>query len=571
MLIKEKIQQIIKKAILQAQKQELLPKFEVGEILITHPEQEGFGDYTTNIAMRISKLAKLPPQKIAETIVNRILTFSEMKNMLNKVEVKKPGFINITLERKFLLKELEKVLAEKENYGTLKAPKRNKVQVEFISANPTGKLHIGHGRGAFFGDVLSRVLKKTGYRVTQEYYVNDSKQSKQIKMLGELLLGKENPYKTELVEKLIEEIKNQDNPKPEQVRFGASKITRQQGNKLKKLSAGELGYLLASKIQLHIRQFIEQKLKIHFDVWFSEEDFYRLGEVQKTLAWLETFNLTYKKDGALWFKTSKFSDDEDRVLIRKNGEATYFLSDIVYHKNKFERFDKVIDIWGADHHGYVGRMQAAAEALGRKGDLDILICQMVRLVKSGKEFKMSKRKGQVVDLEWLIDEVGLDAARFFYLMKSLDTHMDFDLDRAREQSKKNPVFYVQYAYARICSIIKKSQISNLSSSLSLRTEGKSQKFFKELDLLHHPAELSLIRELIKFPELIEEISKNYAVHHIPSYAISLADKFHNFYEKCRVLEDDVNLQDARFNLVLATKIVLKNIFDLLGINAPEKM
>jgi arginyl-tRNA synthetase len=537
MLIKEIIRQIIKKAILQAQRQKTLPEFKAPEILVTRTSQENFGDYTTNVAMRVSGRTKMPPQKVAQAIVNRIFDFSEMKDVLNRVEVKKPGFINFTLERIYLLKELEKILAEKEKYGNLHAPRRNKIQVEFISANPTGKLHIGHGRGAFFGDVLANILKKAGYKVTREFYINDSKQSKQIKILGELLLDKENPYKTELVKNLIKKL---------------------QVISYKLQDKGELGYLLAQKIQLYNRQFIEQKLKVHFDVWFSEENLCELGAIAKTLNWLETFGLIYKKDGALWLKTSKFGDDKDRVLIRKNGEATYFLPDIVYHRDKFERFDKVIDIWGADHHGYIKRMQAAVKAFGRSGDLEILISQMVRLIKDGKEFRMSKRKGQVVDLEWLIDEVGLDVARFFYLMKSLDSHMDFDLDRARDISQKNPVFYVQYAYARICSIIKKSKV-------------KSQKSKVNFNLLESPVELSLIRELAKFPELIEEISKNYAVHHLPIFAVSLADKFHNFYEKCRVITNDKELAPARFCLILAAKIVLKNVLDLFGIEAREKM
>lgn len=539
MLIKEKIKQIIKKAILGAQRQGVLPKFEIGDISVTHPERLEFGDYTSNVPMRFAKLAKMRPEKVAQLIAHRILTFPEMKDILCRVEIKKPGFINLTLERTFLIKELEKILKEKEKYGDQEVKRRRRIQVEFISANPTGSLHVGHGRGAFFGDALCHILKKAGYKVAREFYVNDSKQSKQIKMLGELLVGKENPYKTPLVEKFIKEIKK---TRPD----------------LKKMSHGELGYLLAQKIQIRNRQFIEQKLKIHFDIWFSEEDFYRLGKIAEAITWLKTFGLTYEKEGALWMKTKQFGDDEDRVLVRKNGEATYFLSDIVYHRDKFERFDRVINVWGADHHGYVKRMQAACKAMGRSGDLDILISQMVRLIKAGREFKISKRKGRVVDLEWLIDEVGLDVARFFYLVKSLDAHMDFDLDKARDISEKNPVYYVQYAYARICSIFTKSKVENQKSKVNL-------------DLLEHPAELILIRELTKFPELIIEISKNYAVHHLPTFAISLADKFHDFYEKCRVLSEEKKLTEARLALILATKIILKNVLDLLGVKAPEKM
>lgn len=546
-MIKQKLQEIFTRAVKEAQKKELLPNFVIPEIDVTHPEVAEFGDYTTNVAMRLVGQAKMPPMKIAEILVNRILGFPEMKDTLCRVEIKKPGFINVTLERKFLLEELAKILSEKEKYGNLEAPRRNKAQVEFISANPTGKLHLGNGRGAFFGDVLANILAKAGYKVSREYYINDSKESKQIKTLGELLQGKKNPYKTEFVGEMVEKL---------------------QVTSCKLKTEGELGYLLASKIQNYNRQFVEKDLKIHFDVWFSEEDFYRLGKIKEALNWLETFGLTYQKDGALWFKSTRFGDDKDRVLVRQNGESTYFLSDIVYHKDKFERgFDKLIDVWGADHHGYVGRMQAAVEAMGRKGDLNILISQMVRLVKDGKEFKMSKRAGTAIDLEWLIKEVGLDVTRFFFSMRSLDTHMDFDLDKAKEQSSKNPVFYVQYAYARIASIIGKLQVA----SYKLQVTDQDLKSKNCLNLLEHSAELTLIRELIKFPELIEEISKNYAVHLLPAYAISLADKFHIFYENCQVLGDDENVSGARFSLLSATQIILKEVFRLLGISAPEKM
>jgi arginyl-tRNA synthetase len=319
---------------------------------------------------------------------------------------------------------------------------------------------------------------------------------------------------------------------------------------------GEAGYLLAQEVQKQNRNFIEKKLKIKFDNWVSEENLYKKGKVKKIYQWLKKKGLVYEKEGAEWLKISKFGAPKDEVIVRKDGNPTYFLSDIAYHKDKFERgFKKIINIWGADHQGHLPKIKAVAKILGYKGNLDILISQMVRL-KGG--MRLSKRKGQIITLEELVDEVGLDVARFFYLVKSLNTQMEFDLDLAKEQSQKNPVYYIQYAHTRICGILRKSKVKSQKSKVNYR-------------LLNHPSELELIKQLVKFPEIIEDCAKDYQLQRIPQYALDLATSFHQFYRDCRVLTEKENLKKARLALILATKIVLKNTLNLMGISAPEKM
>ncbi|MFA6296428.1 MAG: arginine--tRNA ligase [Patescibacteria group bacterium] len=533
-MIKDKIRKNLEEAIKKTGFD--LPK----EIAILQPQNEEFGDYSSSVAMVLAKLEKQNPILVAE----KILKYLDIKklNIYKDITVAKPGFINFFLSEKYLLDELSTILKVKEKYGQGRIEKRNKINVEFISANPTGKLHVGHGRGAFYGDVLSNVLKKAGYDVTREFYINDAKNSKQIKTLGEILHGQKNPYATEFVDKLIKDL-------------------GQTENYWKTTQIGDAGFQLAEKIQLANREFIERDLGIHFDVWMSEQSLHDMGLPEKTMKWLNTIGLTYEKDEALWMKTTKFGDDKDRVLMRKTGELTYFFADIMYHFDKFERgFDELVDIWGADHHGYMERMQAAVKAMEREGDLKIIITQLVRLISNGKEVKMSKRAGTVVNLDWLVKEVGLDATRFFFLMKSVETHMDFNLDLAKEQSKKNPVYYVQYAYARISSI--ESRMSTNAFQATNTTN---------FGLLKEPAEFELIKILLKFPEIVADVSKNYEIQGLPVYAIAIADKFHNFYEKCRVLTEDEELTEARLGLVEATRIVLGETLDLMGIEKKTKM
>jgi len=564
-MIHQILKDLVKESLEKLKKQNILPDFTIPEIEIEHPAEEKNGDYSTNIAMRIAKIAKKSPLEIADAIVSKI----PMRNseIFERILAVQPGFINFFLSEEFLQNQVAEIFnPPKSAKGEL-----GRVNIEFISANPTGPLHIGNGRGAFFGDVLANVLANCGFKVEREYYINDAKKSNQIQELGRTAIGEGSTY---LNDYFRLKIKNQ-----------TSKIKNTiQKLKDKENIYGEIGYLVAKEIQKDSQKFIEKKLKIKFDKWFSEQKFFDAGMVEKMFERLKEKKLTYDKEGAIWLKTSEFGDEKDWVIVRSDGEPSYFLSDITYHQDKIDRgFDKIIDIWGADHQGHVGKMKAAMRILEYKGDFDALISQMVRL-KTGK---MSKRTGEIITLEDLIKEVGLDIARFFYLSKSLDTQMEFDLDLAKEQSEKNPVYYVQYAYARIHSILAKSKMKYQKSKIQIKNE-------KIYQLLNHPSELALIKQLIKFPEIIEDTAKDYQVQRLPQYAMDLATAFHQFYRDCRVLRPNQkqiktndkrifakdsfpfdkyssNLTEARLALILATKAVLKNTLDLMGISAPEKM
>jgi len=533
MTTREEIKKIIEKSIETLQKEKVFPKFDIPETKMEHPEEKTHGDYATNVAMVITKEVKKNPMEIAENLKSQILNLDS--KLFEKIEVAKPGFINFFLSKKYLQKQVREILKEGEKFGELKLGKNKKAQVEFISANPTGPLHIGNGRGGFFGDAIVNVLEKAGFKVEREYYINDAKANTQIQILGKTALGKGITY---LIPNLKSQISNLK-------------------SKLKEVKdEGEAGHLLAQEVHRDIKSFIEKKLKIKYDNWVSEENLYKKNKVEKIYEWLKRENLVYEKEGAEWLKISQFGAPKDEVIVRQTGEPTYFLADIAYHKDKFDRgFQKIINIWGADHQGHVPKIKAIAKILDFKGDLDILISQMIRL-KGG--LKISKRKGEVITLEDLIDEVGLDAARFFYLTKSLDTQMEFDVELAKEKSAKSPVYYVQYAHARICSILR-------------RTKNKEQRTENSFELLNHPSELNLIKQLIRFPEIVEDTAKDYQVQRIPQYAIDLSSVFHQFYRDCRVLIEEKRLREARLALIGGTKIVLKNTLDLMGVSAPEEM
>jgi len=561
-MIREKISKLVQKSIKGLQKEGVFPKFGMPKIKIEKPEERIHGDYSTNVAMVICRSGStristrkdaegLKPVKVVNILVAKLKDLKESHDLFEKIEAVSPGFINFFLKKEFLQKQVREILKNEEKFGQLKIGKNIKTNVEFISANPTGQLHIGNGRGAFWGDTLANVLEKAGFKVTREYYINEARTNTQIKLLGQTALGKGTTYLNEYLKSKIEKIKPQ-----------LSKIKDE----------GEAGYLLAKEIQKGIKEFVEKKLKIKFDKWFPDTKLYQESKIEKILHWLKKNNFVYQKEGAWWIKTSKFGDNQDWVLIRsekEGGEPTYFLCDIAYHKDKIDRgFKKIIDIWGADHQGHVRKMKAAMKVVGFKGDLNLLITQIVRI----KGFKISKRKGEIIPLEDLINEVGLDVARFFYLQKSLDTQMEFDLELAKEQSEKNPVYYVQYAHTRICGILRK--LKTKSEKLKMTT--------KNLKLLNHPSELELIKQLIRFPEIIEDTAKDYQLQRIPQYALDLATAFHQFYRDCPVLrpnkkriktndKDSSDLRVARLGLVLATKQVIKNTLDLMGISAPARM
>ena len=522
-MLKTKIANYIKKTIKKS-----IP------IEIFVPENEKFGHYSTNAALRLAKLQGKNPMEIAEEI-NLKLKTKNLK-LFEKIEIAPPGFINFWLAPKTFQDEIKEILKRKEKYGnlTLRQAQGKKVNIEFISANPTGPLTIGNGRSGFCGDVLAKVLGKAGYSIIKEYYINDT--GEQIKKLGHSVLGdKQAVYKGDYIEKLRKNIKEKDPAKA-----GAK--------------AAEI--ILEKMIKPTVK-----KMGIKFDKWFSEKSLYKSRAVEKIIDEFKKKGLIYKKEGAVWFRAEKFGDDKDRVLIKTNEEKTYFASDLAYLKNKFERrFDKLIIFLGADHYGYINRIKAAAEALGyKKEKLVFIIIQLVRLLKEGKEIRMSKRTGFYVTINELIEEVGSDATRFFFLMSSPDTHMNFDLDLAKKQSPQNPVYYVQYAAVRCGSVLRKSKINITTSDVVI------------LGLLNTPEDINLMRILARFPEIIEEAANNYNPQILVRYALNLAKEFHNFYEKERIISEEPSLRSSRLALIKASQIIFKNLFNLLGIKLPSKM
>lgn len=509
----------------------------VGEVKFSVEEADSkFGDYSTNVAMMLGKERGKNPQSLAEEMAAEL----SKDDLFEKVEAVRPGFINFRLSSKYLQRQIFEITKAGEHYGDTDLGNDLKINVEFISANPTGPLTLGNGRGAYTGDTLANVLTAFGAEVEREYYIND--RGAQIVALGHSILKDDQAvYKGDYIDDLAKKIKVKE-PK----------------------AAGEeaASILMEESIKKTI-----QRMGIRFDHWFSESGLFK-GPVEEVLGRLQKRGLTYEKEGALWLKTSKFGDDKDRVLITGKKEYTYFAADLAYHWLKIKRgYTGLFDIWGADHHGYIGRMKAGvdilAEELESGIDFEILIAQLVRVISKGKEVKMSKRAGTFVTIDELIDEVGSDVVRFFFLHRALNTHLDFDLDLAKEKNEKNPVYYIQYAYTRIHSILVKYQSSN--------TEFQINSNPQNLNLLETPAELALIKELLKLPDLVMEIAENYQVQKMPFYALELARKFHEFYEKCRVISEDKNLTFARIKLIWATQIVFKKTLDLMGISAPKKM
>ncbi len=491
------------------------------EVKLEHPANPEFGDYSTNVALT----AKIDPQKIVDKLKDN--------SLFERVAKAGPGFINFFLSKQALQGELAEIIKQEDDYGQSDLGKGKKVQVEFISANPTGPLTVGNARGGPSGDVLANILKKAGFKAEKAYYVNDAGQ--QILSLGHSILkDKEAKYQGKYIDDLAK--KNKE-PNP-----------------------AKAGQIAARHIIKDLIQKTTDKLGIKYDEWIFESDLHQSGRVDKVLNFLKKKDLIYHKEEAEWFKSSKFGDERDRVVIKKDGRKTYLAGDIALHNYKFEEknFDQVINLWGADHHGDVPGLMAGVEAIGHKGKLEIILLQFVTILDKGAKQRMSKRAGLYVEMDELLDKVGPDAVRFFFLQKSADTHLNFDLALAQEQSAKNPVYYIQYAHARICSILRKAKQSG--------TVSKGQS------LINHPAELGLIRKLIRFPEIIEETAQDYQVQRLPYYSLELANCFHKFYESCRVLDEkNKELSQARIGLIKATQIVLKNTLELMGISAPEKM
>ena len=553
MMIKDEIAELIRQAAEEAQMRSLLPPLTMPEIVVERPQNPEHGDYASPLALKLARAARMNPLTIAQSLASLI----HLPPGVESIAVAPPGFINFCLRSDWLARQVEELLAAGEDYGNLDLGKGAQVQVEFVSVNPTGPLHVGHGRGAILGSTLAKVLDAVGYRVVKEYYINDA--GSQMDAFYRSLYAR---YQQALG--IAAEM-------PSEGYFGqymidlATEIAAQEGDRFLTLPATEaireLGRLGTEKVLQSIKSDLEL-LGVTFDVWFSEGGLYQEGQYQKAMSLLEERDHTSLKEGAVWFVSTALGEDKDNVLVRSDGSATYFASDIAYHYNKFiERgFDKVINIWGADHQGHVSRMKAVMGALGIDPDqLQIIISQMVSLKRGEEMIKASKRTGELVTLRELVEEVGVDACRFFFLSRSADSQMDFDLELAKRKSADNPVYYVQYAHARIASILRLAREKGIDYRQG------------DTSLLTTEPELTLIRRMLQLPEVMEMVASTLEPHHLSYYATDMATTFHNFYEKCRVISDDEALTRARLKLVAAAKIVLAKTLRLMGMSAPERM
>lgn len=549
--MQENLKEEIKQAVLRA---ELATEEELPAIILEQPKDKAHGDYATNMAMQLARIAKKAPRSIAEDIIEN---FDQTKASITKLEIAGPGFINFFMNNQYLTDLVPTILEQGENYGASNTGKGHKIQVEFVSANPTGDLHLGHARGASVGDSLCNVLAKAGYDVQREYYINDagnqianlatSVQARYMQALGQEWDMPEDGYHgkdiIELGKQLAEEYKDEWANKLEEERLA---FFREYG----------LKYEL-KKLENDLNQF-----RVSFDNWFSETSLYNDGKIQPALETLKEKGYIYDEEGATWFRSTDFGDDKNRVLIKNDGSYTYLTPDIAYHKNKLDRgFETLINIWGADHHGYIPRMRAAIQALGYKEDtLEVEIIQMVNLFQDGEKVKMSKRTGKAVTLRELMEEVGIDAMRYFFVMRSSDSHLDFDMDLARSESNENPVYYVQYAHARICTMLKQAEDKGLAS--------------EEFDgsLLTAEKEEELLKRLGEFSQVISDAAENRTPHRITNYIFELASSLHSFYNAEKVLDtDNIERTKARIALMKAVRITIANGLKLIGVSAPESM
>ena len=522
------------------------------EVQLTVPPKKEFGDFASNFAMQSARALRCNPRVLAQYIVENLDC-----PYVKKAEIAGPGFINFYLNPDWVYDMLARIVEAGENYGNLPKASDEKIQLEYVSANPTGPLHVGHGRGAAVGSALANLLKAAGYDVEQEYYINDagnqmnnlarSVNARYLELLGKEIEFPEDGYHGHDIIDTAQRIIN---------KYGDRFLQMEEAERLEEFKTIAYQEKLAA-----LKEDLE-RFNVRFDVWFSEKTLHEANKIKEACDRLLEKGYMYEQDGALWLKSTAFGDDKDRVVIRDNGVPTYFAADIAYHANKFGRgFDRVINLWGADHHGYIARMKAAMQCMGYQPEqLEILILQMVRLLRDGQEVKMSKRTGQSVTLNELIDEVGTDAARFFFVMRSIDSQLDFDLDLAKKKSNDNPVFYVQYAHARICSIMRQV------AEAGIKVQGKG-----DYKLLTEPVEVDLIKKLGEYPEMLATAAKERAVQQVAHYVYDLAGLFHSAYNQCRILGVNEDLQQARLAMVMAVGHVVRHALSILGVSAPEKM
>lgn len=552
-MLKQELVECLRKAVLEAQQKGALAPAALPEVVIEHPQTPEHGDFASGLPLKLARAMKVSPLSIAEKLCEHM----RLPAAMGKVEVAPPGFINFTLSDGWLGGQVQSILDAGESYGRIDLGRGKRVQIEFVSVNPTGPLHVGHGRGAVLGSTLANVLKAAGYSVEKEYYVNDM--GSQIENFGRSLyvrylqcLGRQavlpadgyhGSYMSDLAQELLGE----------------------EGDRILLLSEQKAVSQLAEIGTARMLQRIKEDfalLNVEFDTWFSERSLYQGSQYEEAMELLRSGGYVKEREGAIWFESTSLGEDKDNVLVRSNGAPTYLASDVAYHYDKFvvRGFDRVIDIWGADHQGHVPRMKAMVKALGRDPEqLTLIIHQLITLRRGQEIVRVSKRSGDIVTLREVIDEVGPDACRFFFLSRSADSQMDFDIELAKRQSADNPVYYVQYAHARIASILR------LAEERGISNDGG------EVALLSSEPELTLIRRLVLLPEIVERVALSLEPHHLPYYAQDLATVFHSFYKQCRVVSEDKALTSARLKLVSATQVVLATVLGLMGMTAPDRM
>lgn len=528
---------------------------ELPAIVLEKPKDKQHGDFATNIAMQLARIAKKPPREIAEAIVQDI---DKSKGAIEKVEIAGPGFINFFMKKDYLSNLIPTILETGEAYGQTNTGKGEKIQIEFVSVNPTGRLHLGHARNAAYGDALANVLTASGYEVEREYYINDAGSQ-----IDNLALSVEARY--------LQALRHEANL-PEDGYYGqdiinvAEALVEEAGGKWVHKEASERfdyfkEYGLKAMLQL-IKEDLAH-FRVHFDHWFSERTIYEDEQISEALNVLKQGDYIFEKDGATWFRSTAFGDDKDRVLIKQDGSYTYLTPDIAYHKNKFDRgFDKLINVWGGDHHGYIARMKAAIQALGyAQNKMTVKIIQMVSILEKGEALKMSKRSGNAVSLRDLMDEVGVDAVRYYFVTRSNDSQLDFDVELARSQSNDNPVFYVQYAHARICTMLQQAEKQGFMADENVN-----------FSLLVAEKEVDLLTKLGTFPQVLTDAAEKYTPHHVTQYVFDLAALLHRFYNAEKVLDAEApELTRARIALMKAVRVTLSNGLKIIGVRAPEKM
>ncbi len=586
--MKHHLEQLVASAIASLQASGELPNDLKINIQIDRTKDRQHGDFACSVALMLAKPAKRKPRDIADAIVGALGS----SDQVDKVEIAGPGFINFFLTPSAYHAVVGDVMEKGDRFGRSDVGAGKPVQVEFVSANPTGPLHVGHGRGAAYGATVANLLEAIGYNIHREYYVNDAGRQMDIlaasvwlrylSQCGESFIFPSNGYKGDYVIDIAEALHKIHGDKlhhaaaevfdgvPADEPEGGDKELHIDGlvNKAKQL-LGDEGYRAVFNLGLNtvlsdIREDLEE-FNVVYDEWYSERSLTDSGAVEKAIERLKSSNHLYQKEGAWWFKSTDFGDEKDRVVVRENGQITYFASDIAYHMDKLERgYDRVIDVWGADHHGYVPRVKAALEALGDDpSKLDVLLVQFAILYRGGERIQMSTRSGSFVTLRELREEVGNDAARFFYVLRRCEQHMDFDLDLAKSQSSDNPVYYIQYAHARVCSVFRQMAEKGFSHDAA--------HGLANLHLLHEQHEQSLLVSLSRYPEILETAALNHEPHQLAHYLRDLANEFHTYYNAHQFLVDETKLRDARLTLILAVKQVIKNGLQLLGVSAPEAM